>query len=97
MIPALTISTSGMTNAADRLEDIAIGIANPVPDNAPDTGVRAQVEVRPTDPIAPVSASPSLDPSKLVELVEAEVAFKASALATKSVAAASQELMEALR
>lgn len=84
-------------NAADRLEDIANGIANPVPDNAPNTGLKAESEVKPTDPIAPVSAAPSLDASKLVELVEAEIAFKASALATKSIAAASQELMEALR
>nr|WP_321444840.1 hypothetical protein [uncultured Cohaesibacter sp.] len=97
MIPALTIAASGMINAADRFEDIAIGIANPVPENAPETTVKAKAEVKPTDPIAPVSASPSLDPSKLVELIESEVAFKASAFATKSVIAASQDLMEALR
>ncbi|TLP43419.1 MULTISPECIES: hypothetical protein [Cohaesibacter] len=93
----MSIASAGMTAAADRLEDIAIGIANPVPDNAPETTVKAQSEVKPTDPIAPVSASPSLDPAKLVELIEAEVAFKASALATKTVASASQDLMEALR
>lgn len=97
MIPALTIAASGMINAADRFEDIAIGIANPVPDNAPEATVKAQAEVKPTDPIAPASASPSLDPSRLVELIETEAAFKASAFATKSMLAASQDLMEALR
>ena len=97
MISALNISTAGMTNSADRLEDIAIGIANPVPENAPKATVQAQQEIKPTDPIAPVSAATSLDGVKLVELVETEIAFKASALATKSVAAASQQLMEALR
>ncbi len=97
MISALSISTAGMINAADRLQDIAIGIANPVPDRGQQPAVKAEREVLPEEPIAPASASPSLDPSRLVELIETEHAFKASALATKSIAAASQELMEALR
>ena len=97
MLNALSISTAGMTAAADRFEDIAIGIANPVPKHAPEPAAKAEREVKPTEPVAPVSASPSLDPAKLVELVEVEMAFKASALATKSVSAASQELMDVLR
>ena len=72
-------------------------IANPVAENAPEPAAKAEREVQPTDPIAPASASPSLAPEKLVQLVETEQAFKASALATKSIAAASQELMESLR
>ena len=97
MISALNIATAGMTHAADRLEDIAIGIANPVAGHGEQPALKAQREVRPEEPIAPVSASPSLEPQRLVELIEVEMAFKQSALATKSVAAASQELMEALR
>lgn len=97
MIDALSISTAGMIRASDRLEDIAIGIANPVPDNTAKPAAKAEREVKPTEPIAPASASPSLDPARLVELVETEMAFKASALATKSIASSAQELMEALR
>ncbi|SNY93100.1 hypothetical protein SAMN04515647_3373 [Cohaesibacter sp. ES.047] len=97
MINALNISTAGMQNAANRLEDIAAGIANPVPDRTQQPAVKAEREVKPEEPIAPVSASPSLEPERLVELIETEQAFKASALATKSIVSASQELMEALR
>ena len=96
MIPALNISTAGMIAASDRLEDIAAGIANPVADNAEQPATASSRQVRPEESVAPVSASPDLDPTRLVELIETEAAFNASALATKSVASASQELMDAL-
>ena len=97
MIPALNISTAGMLAASDRLEDIAYGIANPVADNAAQPATPTSRQVRPEESIAPVSAAPELDPARLVELIETEAAFNASALATKSVVSASQELMDALR
>nr|WP_319389440.1 hypothetical protein [uncultured Cohaesibacter sp.] len=97
MISALSISTAGMLAASDRLEDIAVGIANPVPDNAAQPASGVQRNVRPEDTLAPAASLPNLDPKRLVELIETEAAFKASALATKSIASASQELMEALR
>ena len=98
MISALNIATAGMSSAANRFEDVAIGIANPVPDNAPVPSVKAEKEVKPADPIAPVSASPSSDPAQQwIELKQTELVFKASAMATKSVASAAQELMDILR
>ncbi|WP_139229191.1 hypothetical protein [Cohaesibacter marisflavi] len=93
----MNISTAGMLAASDRLEDIAYGIANPVADNAAQPATPTSRQVRPEESIAPVSAAPELDPARLVELIETEAAFNASALATKSVASASQELMDALR
>ncbi len=86
-----------MIAASDRLADIAAGIANPVADNAEQPAIKGQRDVQPEESIAPVSASPDLDPTRLVELIETEAAFKASALATKSALHASQELMDALR
>nr|WP_321457455.1 hypothetical protein [uncultured Cohaesibacter sp.] len=86
-----------MIAASNRLDDIAVGIANPVPDNAAQPATTQQREVKPEETAAPASASPDLDPTKLVELIETEAQFKASALATKSVASASQELMDSLR
>ena len=97
MISALSISTAGMIAASDRLEDIAYGIANPVADNAAQPATNAQRQIKPEESIAPVTATPNLDPSRLVELIETEMAFKASALATKTVASASQELLDVLR
>ncbi|WP_316859605.1 hypothetical protein [uncultured Cohaesibacter sp.] len=97
MISALHISTAGMTAASDRFDDIAKGIANPVADNAAQPAFKAEREVEATEPIAPVSAATSLDAQRLVDLVETEMAFKASAMATKNVAEASQALMDALR
>ena len=95
---ALSISTAGMTHAANRLEDIANGIANPVADNAAQPAMKENGrDLQPTDPASPVASIPSVDPKRLVELVETEIAFKASAMATSSVVAASQDLMEALR
>ncbi len=96
MISALSISTAGMIAASDRLEDIASGIANPVADNAAQPATSTSRQIRPEESIAPVSAAPDLDPSRLIELIETEAAFNASALATKTVASASQELMDAL-
>ena len=98
MISALPISTAGITAASDRFEERAIGIANPVPDHAPEPAVKAEREVMPAEPIAPATASLSLDPAQQwIELKQTELVFKASAMATKSVASAAQELMDVLR
>ncbi|PLW76704.1 hypothetical protein C0081_11565 [Cohaesibacter celericrescens] len=87
-----------MSSAANRFEDIAIGIANPVPDNAPQPAVKAEQDVKPAEPIAPVSPTSNIDQAQQwIDLKQTELAFKASAMATKSVASAAQELMDVLR
>ena len=99
MLSALSITTAGMQSAADRLEDVAIGIANPTQEHARQPSFKSQDPIKAEEPIAPASATPSLDISsrQMVDLIETEMAFKASALATRSLISTSQELMEALR
>lgn len=98
MFSALSTSISGMQQAMDRTHELAIGIANPTPERAPKIATQAERPVKPEDPIAPVSASPSVDPARQwIELKQTELAFKASATATDILLGVSQELMDALR
>ena len=98
MISALSTSMSGMQQAMDRTHELAIGIANPTPERTPEISARAEKPIKPEDPIAPASTSPSVDPARQwIELKQAELAFKASATATKQILGVSQELMDALR
>lgn len=95
---ALNTALSGMDHAAQRVEDLAIGIANPTAEHAPQPARAAEKPIKPEEPIAPVSASPSADYTRqLTDLHETELAFKASALVARTALEASQELMDALR
>lgn len=87
-----------MQQAMDRTHELAIGIANPVPEHTPEIATRTERPIKPEDPIAPVSASPNVDPARQwIELKQTELAFKASAAATDILLGVSQELMDALR
>ncbi|MCT4657172.1 MAG: hypothetical protein N4A65_15340 [Cohaesibacter sp.] len=100
MIDGLSTSLAGMHQASERLHDVANSIAQGNSLQPAETSDAKDLQGVPSSSIPPVAAtvSPSPDPSQQwVDLMTTELAFKASAMATRSLIETSQDLMEALR